>query len=41
MTVNRSEDIIVNRFIQYKPGEDMKARKVLEDLIKGLKLDHE
>lgn len=40
-TVNRSEDIIVGGFIQYNPGDELKARKALEDIIKGLKFDNE
>ena len=40
-TVNRSGDILVNGFIQYKPGDELKARKALEDIIKGLKFDTE
>lgn len=40
-TVNRSEDIMVGGFIQYKQGDEIKARKALEDIIKGLKFDNE
>ena len=40
-TVNRNEDFVVTGFIQYLPGQESKARTVLEDLIKGLKFDHE
>ncbi|RYE54805.1 MAG: hypothetical protein EOP48_11520 [Sphingobacteriales bacterium] len=40
-TVNHSSDILVNGFIQYNPGDELKARKVLEDIIKGLKFDSE
>ena len=40
-TVNRSEDIMVGGFIQYKSGDELKARKALEEIIKGLKFDSE
>jgi len=40
-TVNRSEDIMVGGFVQYKPGDELIAKKVLEDIIKGLKFDGE
>ncbi len=35
-TVNSSEDFVVIGFIQYNPGNEIKARSVLEDIIKGL-----
>jgi len=37
--VNPNEDFVVTGFVEYKPGQEVKARKVLEDLVKGFKFD--
>lgn len=38
-TVNSSENFVVTGLVQYKPGDEAKARTVLNDLIKGLKFE--
>lgn len=32
--VNKNEDFLVIGFVQFKPGDELKGRKVLEDIIK-------
>ncbi len=38
-TINSYKNVVVNGFIQYNPGDEAKARTILEDLIKGLKFE--
>jgi hypothetical protein len=36
-TINKAEEFVVNGYVQYNAGDEVKARSVLEDVIKGIK----
>lgn len=36
-TINKAEEFVVNGYVQYNAGDEVKARAVLEDVIKGIK----
>jgi len=38
-TINSTEDQIVTGFVQHQAGDEIKARKLLEEVIKGLKFN--